>query len=781
MAITHPLLVRSNAVLPRRLRYSSRTLRRRVPSACPQALIDAIGDGFWDWNLQTDALSGSSRWLDMLGFRAGEVEPTGRFWAARFHPDDRDRVRMALRRHLDGLTATYQCEHRVQIKSGAWLWVLSRGRVVEWDSAGRALRMIGVCADVSARKQAEAEAQESRLQLNAILDNAPVGVLLVDAERRILRANDAIARIFQCSLEGMVGASARLIYGNDAVFEDIGRRAYPLLESGGTFDEETMMRRADGTDIRCRLIGRSVGAGDPALGYIWVIEDVTVRRRAEQALNDRASFQRVLLDTVPVPIFVQDVMGHYVDANRAFEHWMGMDRQALFGKTIFDLAPPDLAATDEAADRALLADQQPQSYETQMRCADGALRDVLFSKAVYCRVGGKPAGIVGALTDISERKRAEQALLERQQLFEQIFVTSCAIKLLIDPIDGRIVDANPAAAEFYGHPLDHLRTLRISAINILSEAEIAAEIEKARSERRQHFLFRHRLASGAVRDVEVYSSPVQVHGRTLLLSLVHDITDRLQAEEGLRRKTRELERSNAELEAFAYVASHDLRQPLRVINSYLTLLDRTMGEGLDAEARECIDFARDGAQRMDRLIVDLLEYSRVGRKAAPFRPVPLAEVVDLALLNLEVAIADAGARVMVANDLPTVSGDDNELMRLFQNLIGNAVKYRAPDRPPVVRVTAAAVSGGWRIDIRDNGIGIPAEDRDRVFGIFQRLHRRDEYEGTGVGLAVCKKIVEHHGGHIGVADTPNDDLVGGSLFTLTLPIPATRHDAVNAV
>ena len=201
------------------------------------------------------------------------------------------------------------------------------------------------------------------------------------------------------------------------------------------------------------------------------------------------------------------------------------------------------------------------------------------------------------------------------------------------------------------------------------------------------------------------------------------------------------------------------------------------------EARECIDFARDGAQRMDRLIVDLLEYSRVGRKAKPFRPVPLDEPLRLALLNLEVAVQDAGATVTVEGPdggaLPAVAGDDNELMRLFQNLIGNAVKYREPGRPPVVRVTVALNRQGGApavcVDIRDNGIGIAAEDRDRVFGIFQRLHRRDEYEGTGVGLAVCKKVVEHHGGRLWVEGPPDDDLRDaqgqpcGSLFRMVLP------------
>ncbi len=610
-----------------------------------------------------------------------------------------------------------------------------------------------------------------RLELNAILDNVPVGVVLVDGDRRIRQANDTAARIFLRSLDRLVGASAREIYADDAIYDDVGKRAYPILDSGGTFDEEFMMRRSDGAEIRCRLIGRSVQRSDPGAGYAWVIEDVTVRRRAEQALSDRASFQRVLLDTVPVPIFVQDVLGHYVDANTAFERWMGLDRQSLFGKTVFDLAPPDLAEIDEEADRALLADQKPQSYETQMRGADGAMHDVMFSKAVFCRTGGKPAGIVGAVMDISERKHAEQALLERQQLFEQIFVASCAVKLLVDPESGRIVDANPAAAAFYGYPLEQLRSLRISDINTLTAEEIAAEMAAACAERRRHFLFRHRLASGAIREVEVYSGKVRVHGRTLLLSLIHDVTERCRAEEALRRKTVELERSNAELEAFAYVASHDLRQPLRVINSYLALLERGLGKSLDDEARECVDFARDGAQRMDRLIVDLLDYSRVGRKAKPFGPVSLSETVETALLNLEVAIRDAGAHVTVDGALPTVMGDDNELMRLFQNLIGNAVKYRAPGRPPVVRLSVSRdpVGGGWRIDLRDNGIGIAPDERERVFGIFQRLHRRDEYEGTGVGLAICKKIVEHHGGHIQIIDPPEEAGTDGSLFRVTLP------------
>jgi len=779
--------------------------RGRTASAVPRLHLatDAAGDGLWDWDISGGAVWFSPGWQAMLGLIPEEVPPTADFRRSLIHPEDLPTVEAALGAHLSGDSPHYECEHRVLSRSGDWLWIRDRGRVVAWDAEHRPARMVGTCVDVTARKRMEEELADSRLQLDAILDNAPVGVLLVDRDRVIRRVNKSVAATFQHRLDDIVGSSARVIYGDDLVFEDVGERAYPKMQAGDQFDEEVAMRRADGADIRCRLIGRSVKPGDPDRGFVWVVEDITVRWRAEQALNDRAGFQRVLLDTVSVPIFVQDVMGHYVDANSAFERWMGIDRQALFGRTVFDLAPPDIAEADEAVDRALLADQKPQSYETQLRCADGTLRDVVFSKAVYCRTGGKPAGIVGAVMDISERKRAEQALRERQQLFEQIFVSSCAVKLLIDPVDGRIVDANPAAASFYGYPLDRLRSMRIEDINAAATTVVHQELRHASRAERRLFQFRHRLASGELRDVEVYVSNIVVHGRTMLMSLIHDITERCRAADALGRKTRELERSNAELEAFAYVASHDLRQPLRVITSYLTLLERSLGASLDEEARECIDFARDGAQRMDRLIVDLLEYSRVGRKAKTFRPVPLDEPLRLALLNLEVAVQDAGAMVSVewpgetalaaavgqtvgspTVASPTVAGDDNELMRLFQNLIGNAVKYRAPARPPLVRVTATLEPPGqgqqgkaalWRVDIRDNGIGIAAADRERVFGIFQRLHRRDEYEGTGVGLAVCKKIVEHHGGQLWVDDPPEDDIRDedgrpcGSLFRLVLP------------
>jgi len=246
-----------------------------------------------------------------------------------------------------------------------------------------------------------------------------------------------------------------------------------------------------------------------------------------------------------------------------------------------------------------------------------------------------------------------------------------------------------------------------------------------------------------------------------------DVTQQRNREKELVDSAARLQASNADLEQFAYVASHDLREPLRMISSYISLLERRYGEQLDSDAHDFIGFARDGAKRMDRLIMDLLEYSRVGRKTQPFQQVSTDLAAGIAVAHLGPAIQQSGAKVELGR-LPEVWGDEEQLVSLFQNLIGNAIKYQPPGQPPVVRVQARAQDGKyWAFDISDNGIGIPPEQSGRIFMIFQRLHGREEYEGSGIGLSICKRIVERHGGTISVQSSglPGD----GSTFTFTLP------------
>jgi light-regulated signal transduction histidine kinase (bacteriophytochrome) len=225
----------------------------------------------------------------------------------------------------------------------------------------------------------------------------------------------------------------------------------------------------------------------------------------------------------------------------------------------------------------------------------------------------------------------------------------------------------------------------------------------------------------------------------------------------------DLQRSNEELQRFAYVASHDLQEPLRSIISFSQLLERRYKGQLDQDADEFIGFIVEGGLRMQRLIMDLLQLSRVETKARPLAPTDAGEVVRDALRLMETAIREAGATVEVG-PMPTVMADAAQLAQVVTNLVGNAIKYRRPDVPALVRVSAEREGGHWRFAVQDNGIGIEAEYFDRIFVIFQRLHTRDEYEGTGIGLAVVKRIVERHGGRIGVESKPGE----GATFFFTL-------------
>ena len=247
---------------------------------------------------------------------------------------------------------------------------------------------------------------------------------------------------------------------------------------------------------------------------------------------------------------------------------------------------------------------------------------------------------------------------------------------------------------------------------------------------------------------------------------IQDITERKQAET-------EILRSNAELEQFSYSISHDMRQPLRMITSYLQLLDMALGETLDAEKREYLDFAADGAKRLDQMLVALLEYSRVGRLGEPQAWFESRAILDEALLYLQPALAEAAADIRIEGDWPRVFVSRDELLRLAQNLIGNALKFRLAGRVPQITVTSASVDQQWRLSVSDNGAGIAPDQIGRLFQVFQRLHSRAVYEGTGIGLALCRKIAEHHGGRIR-AESEGEGR--GSCFCVELPI-AVQADA----
>lgn len=332
--------------------------------------------------------------------------------------------------------------------------------------------------------------------------------------------------------------------------------------------------------------------------------------------------------------------------------------------------------------------------------------------------------------------------------------------------EGQILDANPALVKMLFYP-DREAFLKADAADVYVDPR-ARERWQALVEREgivHDFKMQMRCFDGSVLWVKDSARVVyDANGRVLYYEgALEDITERKGAAEALRQTMAELARSNAELEQFAYVASHDLQEPLRMVASYMQLLQRRYQGKLDADAEEFIAYAVDGARRMQELINDLLAYSRVSSRGKPFEPIACEAALDEALANLQMAIEESGA-VIIHDPLPTVMADGTQLMQLFQNIIGNAIKFQNR-RVPHVHVSAERQASEWVFSVRDNGIGIDPQYHERIFAIFQRLHTREEYPGTGIGLAICKRIVARHGGRIWVESQPGE----GSTFHFAIP------------
>jgi light-regulated signal transduction histidine kinase (bacteriophytochrome) len=266
---------------------------------------------------------------------------------------------------------------------------------------------------------------------------------------------------------------------------------------------------------------------------------------------------------------------------------------------------------------------------------------------------------------------------------------------------------------------------------------------------------------------EIGLNPITTTDDHFVLASIIDISERKQAQALLTKRTTALERSNQELEQFAYIVSHDLQEPLRSIDGYLQLLERRYQGQIDAEADKFIDRSVAAAQRMHSLINDLLAYSRVSTRGKSFETTDCSLVLDRVLDNLAGSIEESCAEINY-EALPVIKADPGQMSQLFQNLIGNAIKFRG-DRPPLIEIKAEPANGTWQFAVADNGMGLEPQHAERIFQVFQRLHSRTAYPGTGIGLAICQKIVERHGGHIWVESKPGE----GSTFLFTIPV--TTH------
>lgn len=526
-----------------------------------------------------------------------------------------------------------------------------------------------------------------------------------------------------------------------------------------------------------------------------LISALEARRRESQIELQEARDQlHVIVNTITDGVSAQIENGEFIFANEAAAQFVGLaDAETMVKEEVANIRrriqvmderrqpiPPHELPRVRAFATRKLVHQILLFKDTDT----GSERWVNLSVAPVLDADGNATMVVNIFRDISERKDREAQLLS---LASQLSYQKARLDNVIRNVPGIIWEAqtlvggqrtdfvSPYVEKMLGYKPQQFEKVPdfwseiVPKVDQDHAAKVLGDAHASKSRDAHVIEFRARAADGRLIDIEshisfVYDSNDNAVGA---VGAMMDVSARKRQDKALREYANALQSSNRELEQFAYVASHDLQEPLRMVTSYLQLLEKRLDGELDDEGREYIGYAVDGASRMKKLITDLLTYSRVQRGELEAKPVDMAEVVKRVLNNLQVSIEESGA-VVTHDPLPTVRGDEAQLTQLLQNLVSNAIKFRE-DKTPTVHIGAESRQDDWVFSVKDNGIGIDPQFANRVFIIFQRLHSGGRYSGTGIGLAICKKIVQRHGGEIWLDSQPG----AGSTFFFSIPYQRT--------
>ena len=615
-----------------------------------------------------------------------------------------------------------------------------------------------------------AEATDRIRWLQSLIDSSESAIIGIDPNGRISSTNAAAASLLGTTAGELVGRAVGDIEaeGHRHGFEEL---LHEVMSGSPVGRLETVWQRRSGPAIDITMTCSAVK--DPEgriLGAAIIAHDVSAQKDYELALRRTRDLLSAVLNASAAGIMafeaVRDDGGQVVDfrwsmVNPAAERLVGRAADELIGARLLDVFPGN--RVDGLFDRyvAVVESGRPDSFIHRYR-HEGL--DAWFQIDIV----GLGDGFTVLFGDVTHTVLAEA---ENRQLATAVRHSRDAIT--VRDLDDRILSWNEGATQMYGFVEDEALDQPFTRL-LLPESTESPETPRLiglmnGSTRLDRYETTRRTKDGRTIDVWITASLlVDDAGEPYALTTIErDVTSQKEGERALHEAFRNLAERNTELRQFASVASHDLQEPLRMISSYVQLLERKYGEQLDSQAVSYIRFARDGAQRMGQLIRDLLRYSEMGSQTPQLSRTSLAEVVADAASNLDEADGrDAKLVVEVTSPLPEVDADPIQLRQVFQNLLSNAVKFRR-ETPARVEISARKVEEGvaWQIDVRDNGIGIEARYGEQIFMPFKRLHSRQTYSGTGIGLAICRRIVDRHGGRIWVDSTPGS----GSVFSFTLP------------
>jgi PAS domain S-box-containing protein len=774
-------------------------------------LAQASPVGLFRTDAEGHCLYVNERWCMIAGMEPEEA--LGEGWGQAIHPDDRERVFAewyeAARQRLP-----FQSDYRFQKPDGVTTWVFGQS-VAQTSPSGEVTGYIGTVTDITTNKQAEEALQRYADEFQELYNHAPCGYHSLDKEGTIVLMNETELEMLGYDRDELLGKkfSDLLTAEGLKTFQE----NFPQFQQRvWVRDLEFQLIRKDGTLLPVSL--NSTAVMDAQGNYLMsrsAILDITDRKRAEEFL--RASEERLslALDVAHMVTWDFDILADSLVASGRMDLVFGLPSGApapSYEDFLDFVHPDDRAMVFQALTRAV---EEGVGYQLEYRVlwSNGTLHWIGAEGQAYYDSANRPVRLVGVAIDITERKQSEEALRQqsqRSQLFAEITLNIRQSLKLEEILQTTVIEVQKLLqadrvlvfhlqsdgsgnvvqeAVVPGWPVtlgqnlldpcfnadfkDRYRQGRIGSIADISQGDI----NRCHVEFLQQFGVKANLVVPILVKEDVWglliahqcSAPRQ--WATFEVELMRQLGDQIgialtqaQLLEQETKQRQELVRSNSDLQQFAYVASHDLQEPLRMVASYLQLLERRYKDRLDADANEFIQYAVDGAGRMQNLINDLLAYSRVGTQGKPFKLTDYGEVLKQVLLQLKIAIEETGAVITYDEPLPHVMADEGQLIQVLQNLVSNAIKFQG-EQEPRIHIGAKHAEGEWVFSVKDQGIGMDPQYKDRIFLIFQRLHNRTEYRGTGIGLAICKRIIERHGGRIWVESEPEK----GSTFYFTIP------------
>ncbi len=596
-----------------------------------------------------------------------------------------------------------------------------------------------------------------------IIDESVAYIGIANKERKVTYLNKSFRKAFGINVHEEISKfETSKFYSNDGAIQTRKNFENAVL-TGEPWLCENEMKTLEGTIIPVFQSGIVVKDQNNEIDFTSITAlNISQIKVVETELKESEKFYKSLFNHLNGFAYCKMIYNNgkaidfeYVKVNKAYEEQTGLKN--VCGKRVSEVIPgileKDFSLIKKYAD--VVETGIPRVFEVYLNSMKIWVNvHVITPHANH---------FIASIEVITERKEREKKIVDLSNRYKQLFESHSSVMLLIDVDSGNILDVNTSAVNFYGYDKEQLIKMNIADINTLKNEAIKQEMELAVFEKRNYFLYKHKLANGELRDVEVHSIPMIINEKEALFTVIHDITERVKNEQLVNEYTVSLKKMNEDLESFAYVASHDLKAPLNVVNGFLGLINSKKNSLSNESRDEYLRYMQDAVNQMKSLINDLLQFSKIGLNKDSLEMVDVNHLLISIQSILSETIQQNKATITL-HPLPTILANKTLLNELFMNLLGNALKYHKAEQEVVIEVGYEETADFHQFFVKDNGIGIATENLGKVFIMFKRLHPQSEFEGTGIGLSLCKRIVETHNGKIWVESVLGE----GSTFYFTI-------------